>query len=333
LHRHLAFPSPQSTISKELFPNGVSSRSLTADYVMHYFSHYLRNMMMQSNDPFAFLEEVKEKSRELLCEKYSQNSICKEEATRDNYSREYQGLLRDKKGCIDTVYDADKMSGFGSKMDVAVISTKNLLITEEHQKNVEAVLDRIFWDKDLKPLGDRKTKIRAMEYIIHSVSKTHVIDKDEWLRNKLKFPKYNRFEEIFNLKEIKAMTSVLDKLPDYIKKYARKKGEKTGPIPFSSYVEDSWKLPFEVKDIIQALLIDELFGKKDDIEGAYYDEWIYKLVDEKSKGAKEPYYKWFNDIKKTLEREYGKGTMYKDKLSWLLDYFEAEIIVKKILSS
>jgi len=35
----------------------------------------------------------------------------------------------------------------------------------------------------------------------------------------------------------------------------------------------------------------------------------------------------------TLEREYGKGTMYKDKLSWKLDYFEAEIIVKKILSS
>jgi len=40
------------------------------------------------------------------------------------------------------------------------------------------------------------------------------------------------------------MTSVLDKLPDYIKKYARKEGEETGPIPFSSYVEDSWKLPF-----------------------------------------------------------------------------------------
>jgi hypothetical protein len=149
----------------------------------------------------------------------------------------------------------------------------------------------------------------------------------------LKFLKYNRLEEIFTEKEIKAMTSVLDKLPDYIKKYARKGGEKTGPISLSSYVEDSWKLPFEVKDIIQALLIDELFGKRDDIEGAYYDEWIYKLVDEKSKGAKEPYYKWFNDIKKTLEREYGKGTMYKDKLSWLLDYFEAEIIVKKILSS
>ena len=130
------------------------------------------------------------------------------------------------------------------------------------------------------------------------------------------------------------MTSVLDKLPDYIKKYARKGGEKTGPISLSSYVEDSWKLPFEVKDIIQALLIDELFGKRDDIEGAYYDEWTYKLVDEKSKGAKEPYYKWFNDIKKTLEVEYGNKTMYyKDKLSWLLEYFEAEIIVKKILSS
>jgi len=43
---------------------------------------------------------------------------------------------------------------------------------------------------------------------------------------KLKFPKYNRFEEIFNLKEIKAMTSVLDKLPDYIKKYARRKEKK-----------------------------------------------------------------------------------------------------------
>ena len=78
------------------------------------------------------------------------------------------------------------------------------------------------------------------------------------------------------------MTSVLDKLPDHIKKYARKGGEKTGPISLSSYVEDSWKLPFEVKDIIQALLIDELFGKRDDIEGAYYDEWTYKLVDEKS---------------------------------------------------
>jgi uncharacterized protein YqgQ len=301
------------TIPKELFPNGVYSLLLTADYVMHYFSHYLRNMMMQANDPFAFLEEVKEKSRELLCEKYSQNSICKEEATYDDHSGEYQSLLRDKKGCIDIVYDTEKRRGVGSTMDVAVISTKNLLITEEHQKNVEAVLDRIFWNKNIKPLGDRKTKIRAMEYIIHSVSKTHVIDKDEWLRNKLKFPKYNRFEEIFNLKEIKAMTSVLDKLPDYIKKYARKEGEKTGPIPFSSFVEDSWKLPFEVKDIIQALLIDELFGKKDDIEGAYYDEWIY------------------TDIKKTLEVEYGNRTMYKDKLSWLLDYFEAEIIVKKIL--
>jgi hypothetical protein len=31
--------------------------------------------------------------------------------------------------------------------------------------------------------------------------------------------------------------------------------------------------------------------------------------------------------------EYGNRTMYKDKLSWLLEYFEAEIIVKKILSS
>ena len=321
------------TISKDLFPNGVSSHLLTVDYVMHYFSRYLRNMMMQSNDPFAFLEEVKEKSRELLCEKYSQNSICKEEATYDDHSGEYQSLLRDKKGCIDTVYNADRMSGPGSKMDVAVISTKNLLITEEHQKNVEAVLDRIFWDKGIKPLGDRKVKIRVMEYIICRVSNTHVIDKDEWLRNKLKFLKYSRFEGIFNLKEVKAMASVLDKLPDYIKKYARKGREETGPIPFSSFVEDSWKLPFEVKDIIQALLIDELFGKRDDIEGAYYDEWIYKLVDEKSKGAREPYYEWFKYIKKTLKAEYKNITIYEDKLSWLLEYFEAEIIVKKILSS
>ena len=125
------------------------------------------------------------------------------------------------------------------------------------------------------------------------------------------------------------MTSVLDKLSEYIKKYARNEEEKTEPISFSSYIEDTWKLPFEVKDILQALLIDELFGKKDDIEGAYYDEWIYKLVDEKSKDAKETYYKWFNDIKETLGVEYSNKTMYTDKLSGLLEYFEAEIIVKK----
>jgi len=309
---------------KALLKDGIFSYKLTLEYLLFFFSQYIRKMAALSNTPYEFLQKVKQKATEILNEENG-NKITKS-IIYDDYSQKYKDIVQQKSQCIESLFPG--ITNYGWKMDIAVLSTKTLALTEEHHQNVEAVLDKVFYQKNIDwNSEDKKVRMEAMDYIIRELWRARMIDDDKWKKNKLKFMDHKKLNKVFTKAEIETMASVIDHYLNHKLENIEMKSGNIEGITLSLLEEKLWEKPFHQFDIIHYILVYKLFQK----DGPYYDEWIHTEVDKRISKAKKPYVKWLAETKKELARLYKTSPLKSKELWKLLEYLESRIFIEKLI--
>jgi len=308
-----------------LSQDGIFSYELTMEYFLFFLSRRIKQMALLSDNPYEFFRKVRQKALEILEEE--NGSKINELVIYEDHLQKYKVIEQQKSQCIESLFP--KIASYNWKMDIAVLSTKILALTEEHYQNLEGILDKVIYQKNINRKNTNyNEKIKWMEYILRAILNSPVIK--DWKINKYKFHEYEKLKDLFDEGEIETMTLVIDYYLNNKLKNIEGSSPPLSKEGFWNYTlskQKLWEKPFHRFDIIHYILIYKLFQKG----GPYYEKTVYEITEKLYKEIKKPYEKGYEKASDEIKKMHA-GLFSEEQKKKIDEYLEAKIFIEKIVA-